>query len=137
MPPIDFFNVSLMRCALCKYQSSTGSLLRCFGTGEHKSQRYECSSQHTHDARARKTSYIGSAYEQGSAITVFFVPNLYQCADKCQVTIAQIFLNSEAFAARAVGDRVRVRDFESTFLQILAVVEHRAADKKRALRIDD
>ena len=32
---------------------------------------------------------------------------------------------------------IRIGDFESTFLQIFAGIEQRAADEKRTLRIDD
>ena len=34
-------------------------------------------------------------------------------------------------------DRVRIRHFESAFLQIVAVIQQRTADEKRALWIDD
>ena len=36
-----------------------------------------------------------------------------------------------------MGDRIRVRYFEAAFLQIVAVIEQRSADKERTLRIDD
>jgi len=36
-----------------------------------------------------------------------------------------------------MGDSVRVRDFEATFLQVFAVIEHRAANKESALGIDN
>jgi hypothetical protein len=39
------------------------------------------------------------------------------------------FLNSKAFAARAVSDGIGVRDFEAAFLQIFAVIEHGAANE--------
>jgi len=48
-----------------------------------------------------------------------------------------LVLNSEAFAAGTMGDGVRVGDFEAAFLQVFAVVEHRAADEERALWIDN
>ena len=34
-------------------------------------------------------------------------------------------------------DRVRIRDLEPAFLQIVAVIQNGAADKKRAFRIDN
>ena len=34
-------------------------------------------------------------------------------------------------------DRVRVRDFETAFLQVIAVIEHRTADEECALWIDN
>ena len=43
----------------------------------------------------------------------------------------------ETFTARAVRDCVRIGDFETTLLEVLAVIEHRAADEKCALWIDD
>lgn len=43
----------------------------------------------------------------------------------------------EAFAARAMSHRVRIGDFEAAFLQVLAIIEHRAANKKCALGIDN
>ena len=46
-------------------------------------------------------------------------------------------LNGEAFAAGAMGDCVGVGDFETAFLQVFAVIEHRAADEERALWIDN
>lgn len=46
-------------------------------------------------------------------------------------------LDSEAFATGAMRDGVRVRNFEAAFLQIFAVIEDRAANEKRALRIDN
>lgn len=45
-------------------------------------------------------------------------------------------LRRKALAAGAVRSRIRVRYFESAFLQIVAVIEYGAADKQRALRID-
>lgn len=46
-------------------------------------------------------------------------------------------LDCETFAAGAVRNCVRIGDFEAAFLQIFAVVEHRAAHKKCALWIDN
>src|SRR5260370_34824698 len=48
-----------------------------------------------------------------------------------------LYLNSETFAARAMCDRVRVRDFEAAFLQVITEIEHRTADKERAFWIDN
>src|ERR1700730_4771382 len=45
--------------------------------------------------------------------------------------------NRETLAAGAMGDRVRVGDFEAALLQIFAVIEHRSADEERALWIDN
>ncbi len=36
-----------------------------------------------------------------------------------------------------MSNRIRVRDFEAAFLQVLAVIEYRSADKERALWIDN
>lgn len=36
-----------------------------------------------------------------------------------------------------MGDGIRIRHFESTLLQVIAEIEKRAANKERALRIDD
>src|SRR5713101_8983251 len=47
------------------------------------------------------------------------------------------YLDSETFAAGAMCDSVRVRDFKSAFLQVFAVIEHRAADEKCAFWIDN
>src|SRR6267143_2757547 len=44
---------------------------------------------------------------------------------------------SEALAAGTMGDRIRIRYFESSFLQVIAVIQERSAHKKRTLRIDD
>jgi hypothetical protein len=52
-------------------------------------------------------------------------------------TEAHSLLYSETFAARAVRDGVWVGDLEAAFLQVFAVIEHRAADKKRAFWIDN
>ena len=46
-------------------------------------------------------------------------------------------LNSETFAARAMRDGIRIGDFETAFLQVIAVVEHRTADEKRTLWVDN
>lgn len=43
----------------------------------------------------------------------------------------------ETFAARAVRNCVGIRNPEAAFLQVFAVVEHRAADEKCALWIDN
>src|SRR6266480_1441022 len=47
------------------------------------------------------------------------------------------FLDCETFAAGTVSDGVWIGDFKATFLQVFAVIEHRTADEKRALWIDD
>jgi len=44
-------------------------------------------------------------------------------------TFVRNFLNGETFAARAVSDGIGVRHFEAAFLQIIAVIEHGAADE--------
>src|SRR5437016_5688972 len=46
-------------------------------------------------------------------------------------------LDCETFAAGTVSDGVGIGDFEAAFLQVFAVIEHRTADEKRALWIDD
>lgn len=46
-------------------------------------------------------------------------------------------LRREALSAGAVGDGVRIGDFEASLLQVVAVVEFGAADKEGALRIND
>ncbi len=51
--------------------------------------------------------------------------------------IRGLYSNRETFAARAMCDGVRVRDFEAALLQVLAEIEHRTADKERALWIDN
>src|SRR5438045_4444042 len=43
---------------------------------------------------------------------------------------------SEAFAAGTMRDRVRIRYFESAFLEVFAEIEKRAADEQRTLRIN-
>src|SRR6266567_9472349 len=43
----------------------------------------------------------------------------------------------KTLAAGAMRDRVRVRDFEPAFLQIVAVIEHRTTDEERAFWIDN
>jgi hypothetical protein len=48
-----------------------------------------------------------------------------------------ILLYRETFAAGTVCNCVWIGDLEAAFLQILAVIEHRAANKKRAFWIDD
>ena len=47
------------------------------------------------------------------------------------------YLNRETFAARAMCDRVRVGDFETAFLQVIAVIEYRTADEECAFWIDN
>src|SRR5205809_6272579 len=47
------------------------------------------------------------------------------------------YLNSETFAAGAMGDCVRVGNSEAAFLQIFAVIEYRTAHEKCAFWIDN
>src|SRR5207249_1665153 len=46
-------------------------------------------------------------------------------------------LDRETLAAGTVSRRVGIGDFEAALLQVFAVIEHGAANEKRALRIDD
>ena len=55
---------------------------------------------------------------------------------RSQLSSFSTALRRKALSAGAVGDRIRVGDFESAFLKVITVVEFRAADKKGALRIN-
>src|SRR6478672_6333980 len=61
--------------------------------------------------------------------------------EEWKVTIAKTsvrnFLNCETFAAGTVSDGIGIGDLKAAFLQVFAVIEHRTADEKRALWIDD
>ncbi len=54
-----------------------------------------------------------------------------------QMRIVCFYSDSEALAAGAMRDRIRVRNFETAFLQVVAVIEDRTADEECALRIDN
>ena len=45
--------------------------------------------------------------------------------------------SAETLAAGTVGGGIRVGDLEAAFLEVVAEIEHRAADEERALGIDD
>ena len=47
------------------------------------------------------------------------------------------FLDCETFAAGTVSDGIGIGDLKAALLQIFAVIEHRTADEKCALWIDD
>ena len=68
----------------------------------------------------------------------FFIGFMRRLHETSVPSVTGVFQSdSKTFAAGAVRDSVGVGDLEAAFLQVFAVVEHRAADKKCALWIDN
>lgn len=68
----------------------------------------------------------------------FFIGSMRRLDQASVPLVTAVFQSDrEAFTARAVRDGVRIGDFEASFLQVLAVIEHRAADEERAFGIDN
>jgi hypothetical protein len=74
-------------------------------------------------------------------LKVFAGARFSKSAKERQVTVTKIFrrnlLDRETLASGTVSNRVQISELEAALLQVLAVIEHRAADKKRAVRVDN
>ena len=74
-------------------------------------------------------------------LKVFAGARFTKSAKEWQITITKIFrrnlLDRETFASGTVSNRVQISDLEAALLQVLAVIGHRAADKKHAVWVDN
>jgi len=70
---------------------------------------------------------------------VRFLIGCLRSLHQASVAPATVIFHSdrETFAAGTVCNCVRISDLEAAFLQVFAVIEHRAANKKRAFGIDN